>query len=114
MNQEKVNSMFITLDGIDGVGKSTQMENLSQFLRSLGHEVLVVRDPGSSVVGAKLRQLLLESDPTLKERRERNRRRDEKDKKSKSSSSRKGSSRPGAHAAKYESDSSSSSDDVML
>ena len=70
MNQEKVNSMFITLDGIDGVGKSTQMENLSQFLRSLGHEVLVVRDPGSSVVGAKLRQLLLESDLEMHRRTE--------------------------------------------
>ncbi len=62
--------VFITLDGIDGVGKSTQIECLISHLRNLGHSVLQVRDPGSTVIGAKLRELLLDSDLDLHRRTE--------------------------------------------
>ena len=62
--------MFITLDGIDGVGKSTQIERLITYLEQLGHETLLVRDPGTTEIGAKLRQLLLESDLELHRRTE--------------------------------------------
>lgn len=62
--------MFITLDGIDGVGKSTQIERLITYLEQQGHETLLVRDPGTTEIGAKLRQLLLESDLELHRRTE--------------------------------------------
>ncbi|WP_404309088.1 dTMP kinase [Neorhodopirellula lusitana] len=53
---------FISLDGIDGVGKSTQIQLLTQRLTEAGQDVLVVRDPGSTEIGQKLRALLLDSD----------------------------------------------------
>ena len=62
--------VFITLDGIDGVGKTTQMDRLTAHLQTLGHEVLLVHDPGSTPIGAKLRELLLESDLELHRRTE--------------------------------------------
>ncbi|QDV63096.1 dTMP kinase [Crateriforma conspicua] len=62
--------MFITLDGIDGVGKSTQIARLAEHLTSLGQDVLTVRDPGSTDIGSKLRSLLLDSDLTMHRRTE--------------------------------------------
>ncbi len=62
--------MFITLDGIDGVGKSTQIERLINYLAQQGHETLLVRDPGTTEIGARLRQILLESDLELHRRTE--------------------------------------------
>ena len=62
--------MFITLDGIDGVGKSTQIERLISYLEQQGHETLLVRDPGTTEIGAKLRQILLDSDLELHRRTE--------------------------------------------
>jgi dTMP kinase len=63
-------SIFITLDGIDGVGKSTQIEQLSVYLGERGHDVLCVRDPGSTEIGARLRAILLDSDVTIHRRTE--------------------------------------------
>ncbi len=63
-------STFITLDGIDGVGKSTQIEQLSSYLNDRGHDVLCVRDPGSTEIGARLRAILLDSDLTMHRRTE--------------------------------------------
>jgi len=51
---------FITLDGIDGAGKSTQVAALAQWLRALGHEVIVTRDPGGTNLGERIRTLLLD------------------------------------------------------
>jgi dTMP kinase len=61
---------LITLDGIDGVGKSTQIERLTAHLRSLGQAVLAVRDPGSTPIGVRLRELLLDSDLQMHRRTE--------------------------------------------
>ena len=61
---------FITLDGIDGVGKSTQIDRLRSYLVGQGCDVVVVRDPGSTPVGIQLRQLLLDSDLELHRRTE--------------------------------------------
>ncbi len=63
-------SFFISLDGIDGVGKSTQIERLNSHLQSRGLETLCVRDPGSTPIGAKLREILLDSDMQLHRRTE--------------------------------------------
>lgn len=51
---------FITLEGIDGAGKSTSMETVSEFLRGRGVEVLETREPGGTPLGEALRTLLLE------------------------------------------------------
>ncbi|QDT67547.1 Thymidylate kinase [Planctomycetes bacterium MalM25] len=53
--------MFLSLDGIDGVGKSTQMARLVAWLQSLGRTVVTCRDPGSTPIGEALRDLLLHS-----------------------------------------------------
>ena len=50
---------FIVIEGIDGSGKTTQVELLKAFLSERGHRVLVTRDPGSTDLGEKLREVLL-------------------------------------------------------
>jgi len=52
--------MFFSIDGGDGVGKSTQVELLCGWLRERGHEVLACRDPGSTRLGEAVRELLLD------------------------------------------------------
>jgi dTMP kinase len=52
--------MFFSIDGGDGVGKSTQADLFCGWLRELGHEVLACRDPGSTRLGEAVRELLLE------------------------------------------------------
>lgn len=51
--------MFITFEGIDGVGKSTQLDLLEKYLISLGHEVLRTLEPGGTELGQEIRHLLL-------------------------------------------------------
>lgn len=51
--------MFITIDGIDGAGKSTQLDLLCELLRSKGHRLARFRDPGSTPVGESIREILL-------------------------------------------------------
>lgn len=50
---------FITLEGIDGAGKSTHMTWLVERLRARGHDVLATREPGGTPLGEALRVLLL-------------------------------------------------------
>ncbi|MBI3939048.1 MAG: dTMP kinase [Betaproteobacteria bacterium] len=51
---------FITLEGIDGAGKSTHLAWLAEKLRSRGLDVTVTREPGGTAVGENLRELLLD------------------------------------------------------
>lgn len=53
---------FITLEGLDGAGKSTHLARLVKSLRGRGHTVVQSREPGGTPLGEKLRALLL-SDP---------------------------------------------------
>jgi dTMP kinase len=51
---------FITLDGIDGSGKTSQQPRLAEWLRSRGLEVVTCRDPGSTAAGDAVRAILLD------------------------------------------------------
>ncbi len=53
--------MLLTFEGIDGAGKSTQVKKLKKYLSENGHEVLVLREPGGTIVAEKIRDLLLQS-----------------------------------------------------
>ncbi len=52
--------LFIAFEGIDGTGKSTQLKLLEQYLRSLGHEVVVTREPTDGPYGRKIRELYVD------------------------------------------------------
>jgi dTMP kinase len=52
--------VLITFEGLDGCGKSTQMELLASALRERGYVVLVTREPGGSVLGEAVRDFLLD------------------------------------------------------
>lgn len=56
---------FITLEGIDGAGKSTQLEFLATALRARGLTVIVTREPGGTSLGERLRDLLLDQSATM-------------------------------------------------
>jgi dTMP kinase len=50
---------FITLEGVDGAGKSTHLDYLADKIRSRGVELVITREPGGTPLGEKLRHLLL-------------------------------------------------------
>lgn len=52
---------FITFEGLDGAGKSTQQRKLATVLRAAGHSVVETREPGGTSTGEKIRKLLLDS-----------------------------------------------------
>jgi len=52
---------FITFEGLDGCGKSTQLEKLAELLRKQNLSVVVTREPGGTPTGEKIRQLLLDT-----------------------------------------------------
>jgi dTMP kinase len=51
--------MFFSFDGVDGVGKTTQMSLFCEWLRAAGHNVMTCRDPGSTALGEELRKIVL-------------------------------------------------------
>ena len=51
--------LFITFEGGDGCGKTTQIKLLDEYLRSKGYQTLLTREPGSKGLGIKLREILL-------------------------------------------------------
>lgn len=53
--------MFITLEGPDGAGKSSQAALLAERVRATGREVVLTREPGGTELGEKVRQLVLET-----------------------------------------------------
>ena len=54
--------LFITFEGGDGCGKTTQIKLLDEYLRSKGYKTLLTREPGSKGLGIKLREILLNYD----------------------------------------------------
>ena len=55
--------LFITFEGIDGSGKSTQIRMLDETLRGKGYDVVLTREPGGSDGAEEIRSLVLEGDP---------------------------------------------------
>ena len=53
---------FITLEGMDGAGKSTHIASINANLQDRGHEVVSTREPGGTALGERLRELLLHED----------------------------------------------------
>ena len=64
-NSKMMPGKFITLEGIDGAGKSTQLGRLEKFLREKGKTVTVTREPGGTSLGEALRELLLDSNRAM-------------------------------------------------
>lgn len=54
--------LFITFEGCDGCGKTTQLELLARYLQGKGYDVIVTREPGAKGLGEKLREILLNYD----------------------------------------------------
>ena len=52
---------FITFEGLDGTGKSTQLRKLAAVVRDAGHTVVETREPGGTLTGEKIRKVLLDS-----------------------------------------------------
>ncbi len=57
--------VFITFEGIDGAGKSTQIDAFATFLKRHGHEVVRTREPGGTPLAEKIRMLLLNEPMTV-------------------------------------------------
>lgn len=53
---------FITIEGLDGCGKSTQLGRLATQLRAQGHAVVLTREPGGTATGDEIRRILLDSE----------------------------------------------------
>ena len=56
------NGLFITFEGADGCGKTTQIKLLDEYLRNKGYKTLLTREPGSKGLGQKIREILLNYD----------------------------------------------------
>jgi len=58
----KKKGLFITFEGLDGSGKTTQMEILSGYLKNRGFDVVTTIEPGGTKIGRKIRKILLDQE----------------------------------------------------
>ena len=54
--------LFMTFEGMDGCGKTTQLNLLASYLKEKGHDIIITREPGSAGLGEKIREILLNYD----------------------------------------------------
>jgi len=59
-DMERRLSLFVTLEGPEGGGKTTQMRGLAAYLRERGYDVLATREPGGTPIGDRMRAILLD------------------------------------------------------
>jgi dTMP kinase len=62
MNQQLMNGKFIVFEGVEGCGKTSQIQLCKEWLQSLDLSVVITREPGGTDLGLHLRRLLLEAD----------------------------------------------------
>ncbi len=60
--------LFITFEGADGCGKTTQLQLLAEYLKSQGREVVITREPGGKGLGERVREILLNYDGEVSDR----------------------------------------------
>lgn len=60
--------LFITFEGADGCGKTTQLNLLAEYLKNNGREVVITREPGGKGLGEKVREILLNYDGEVSDR----------------------------------------------
>jgi dTMP kinase len=65
-----VSGLFLAFEGGEGVGKSTQVALLAEWLRADGHDVLLTREPGGTELGGQIRRLLLDAGEPITPRAE--------------------------------------------
>ncbi|MDE6182227.1 MAG: dTMP kinase [Eubacteriales bacterium] len=57
-----MSGLFITMEGTDGSGKSTQINMLKEYLEKKGYDVVFVREPGGTKIGEKIREIILDKE----------------------------------------------------
>lgn len=60
MSETSKKGYFITVEGSDGVGKTTQITNIEKYFSEIGYDVVITREPGGTNIGEKLREILLD------------------------------------------------------
>ena len=60
--------LFITFEGADGCGKTTQLNLLKEYLEQKGYDVVLTREPGAKGLGVKIREILLNYDEEVSNR----------------------------------------------
>lgn len=59
-----MSGLFITLEGIEGVGKTTQLEFIADYIQKQGRELVITREPGGTPIGEDVRALVLDNKHT--------------------------------------------------
>lgn len=62
------NGLFVTFEGADGCGKTTQLNLLANYLRDMGYDVVITREPGAIGLGEKVREILLNYEGEVSDR----------------------------------------------